>query len=206
MLRNSFLVRLLSIVIAVFILAGSIMAQVATSPEGIPPIPETPQFDIDLADIYTELFPEDNEAYVICTLWLTSTFEPVILRMEGNLQNLFVSSKSQKNIGYVYKKPYLYLNNLQPGAHQVTFTYRVKHDGITSTGLISPPDIRLDAGSWWYPRNVALDAHQAILNIESPPEFAINSNATVFKNVPNNFKQLRQFILMTASPDGITLD
>ncbi len=173
---------------------------------GIPPLPETAQYSIDLADIYAEVFPDKQQIYIICSLWLSSTFDPVILRLEGNIKHMNVTSKSQNNISFVMQKPYIYLDNLEPGAHQVTFTYLVEHDGITSAGLISPDSLRLDAASWWYPRNVALDAHQAILNIESPFEYSISSNATLFKNVPNNFKQLRQFVLTTASTDGLTLN
>ena len=194
------------VLLAIVFIAGSIKAQVATYARALPPVPETAQFDIDLADIYAELFPEENEAFVICTLWLTSTFDPVLLHLEGNIKHLSVSSKSQPNVSFIYEKPYLYLDNLEPGSHQVTFTYRARHDGITSSGLILKSDLRLDAGSYWYPRNAALDAHQAILNVESPQSYAVNSNATIFKNIDNNFKQLRQFVLTTASTDGITLD
>lgn len=204
MQKNSLIAVLL--IIAGLALVGSIRAQVATYARAIPPIPETAQYDIDLADIYTEIFPEDNEAFVICTLWLSAGLDPVIVRLEGNIKHMNISCKSQPGISFFYEKPYIYLDNLEPGAHQVTFTYRVKHDGLTSNGLIAKTDLRLDAGSWWYPRNVALDPHQAILNIESPQDYAVNSNATIVKNVDNNFKQLRQFVLTTASSDGITLD
>jgi hypothetical protein len=206
MLKKSWMIRLLIIFAVTTFVAGNIRAQVASSANSIPPIPETAQYDIDLADIYAELFPDKNEAFVICTIWLSATFDPVILRLEGNLMHMNVTSKSQPAISFVYEKPYIYLDNLEPGAQQVTFTYRVRHDGITSAGLISNNDLRLDAASWWYPRNVALDAHQAILNIESPQNYAVSANATIYKNVDNNFKQLRQFILTTASTDGITLD
>ncbi|GAB4276921.1 MAG: hypothetical protein Kow0029_19250 [Candidatus Rifleibacteriota bacterium] len=206
MIRKSLFTCILVITLGAFVLAGSYAVRSQTHPEGIPPIPETAQFDIDLADIYAEIFPDSNEIFVICTLWLVSAYEPVILKMEGNVQHMSLSSKSQNNISYVYKKPYIYLDNLTPGAHQVTFIYTAKHDGITSPGLISTTDIRLDAASWWYPRNVASDAHQAILNIEGPPDLAITSNGTLFKNVSNNYKQLRQFVLTTATSDGLTLD
>lgn len=204
--KKSWMIKFLAVIAVGFFLAGSIRAQVATYSRAIPPIPETAQFDIELADIYAELFPDENEAFVICTLWLSATFDPVIVRLEGNIKHLNISSKSQPGISFVYEKPYIYLDNLEPGAHQVTFTYRVKHDGLTSSGLISNTDLRLDAGSWWYPRNAALDPHQAILNIESPQNYSVSANATIFKNIDNNFKQLRQFVLTTASSDGITLD
>jgi hypothetical protein len=206
MVKSSLPGSFLLIIFIISILAGSLTAQVSRPERAIPPIPDTAQFDLDLADIYAEIFPTENEAYVICNLWLSANFDPVILKLEGNVLHLNISSKSQSNVSFVYEKPYIHLDNLEPGAHQITFTYRVKHDGITSPGLISSGDLRLDAASWWYPRNVAIDAHQAILNIEGPPDYAVNSNATLFKNVANNFKQLRQFVLTTASSDGLTLD
>ncbi|MFZ5950555.1 MAG: hypothetical protein ACOYXC_07605 [Candidatus Rifleibacteriota bacterium] len=206
MLKKTRMFQVLAVLSLGLLLAGSISAQVATYVRAIPPIPENAQYDIELADIYAELFPDENEAFVICTLWLISTFDPVILKFEGNIQHMNVSSKSQPNVSFVLEKPYIYLDNLEPGAHQVTFTYRVKHDGITSSGLISPINLRLDAASWWYPRNVAPDPHQAIVNVESPPNYAVNSNAPVYKNVANNFRQLRQFVLSNALSDGITLD
>ena len=46
-------------------------AQLPPKIEGMPPIPENAQFNIDLADIYTELFPAENTAEIICNLWLT---------------------------------------------------------------------------------------------------------------------------------------
>lgn len=206
MLKKSWMIRLLLVCTITTFISINIRAQISSMSSSIPPIPETAQFDIELADIYAELFPDKNEAFVICTIWLSATLAPVILRLEGNLKYMTIASKSQPALSFVYEKPYIYLDNLKPGAHQVTFTYRVRHDGITSAGLISNNDLRLDAASWWYPRNVASDAHQAILNIESPPDYAISSNATMSKNVNNNFKQLRQFILTTALPNGITLD
>lgn len=197
---------LLVFVLSALLFTCTSIARGQTPPEGIPPIPETAQFNLDLADIYAEVFPESNEIFVICNLWLTSTGDPVILRMDGNIKHMSLSSQSQRNISFVYRSPYVYLDNLNAGSHQITFTYTAKHDGITSPGLISTADLRLDAASWWYPRNVALDAHQAILNIDSPPSYSITSNGTLIRNIPNNLKQLRQFVLTTASSDGLTLD
>lgn len=206
MLKNSVLLKLFAVIGIGLLLAGSIRAQVATYARAIPPIPETAQFDIELADIYAELFPDENEMFVICTLWLSATYDPVILKVEGNIKHMSISSSSQPNLGFYYEKPYIHLNNLLPGSHQVTFTYRVKHDGITGVGLVANHDLSLAGDSWWYPRNVAPDPHQAILNVESPQTYAINANATKYKDIDNNFKQLRQFVLSVPAVDGITLD
>jgi hypothetical protein len=172
----------------------------------IPPVAENAQYSIDLADIYAEVFPEKQQIYVICKLWLTTTFDPVVLRLGGNINHLLVSSSSQPNLNFYREGSSIYLFDLEPSAHQITLTYLVTHDGITSPGLISPESIRLAVDSWWYPRNVAPDPHQVILNIESPPDFEITSNANLLKDVANNFKQLRQFVLSQASADGLTLD
>ncbi len=126
---------LLLFVATAMLLVCTSSARSQSQPEGIPPIPETAQFNIDLADIYAEVFPESNEIFVICTLWLTSTGEPVILKMEGNVKHMSLSSQSQRNISYVYQRPYIYLDNLNAGSHQITFTYTAKHDGMTSPGL-----------------------------------------------------------------------
>ena len=192
------------IITAIFISKAN--AQVATESQGLPPIPETAQYSIDLADIYAEVFPSDQKIQVICTLWLTTFDTPVILKLEGNILNMQLSSKTQNNLSFYYQKPYLYLYNIEPGAHQTTFSFTARHDGITSSGLISETGLQLDQNSWWYPRNVAADPHQIILNIESPPDYPIESNGELTKNSPNNFKQLRQFVLTEASADGLTLN
>ncbi|MGM0601064.1 MAG: hypothetical protein ACQETH_14740 [Candidatus Rifleibacteriota bacterium] len=206
MKKIAFLSRFAFVAIMTIIFISGASAQVATDSQGLPPIPETAQYSIDLADIYTEVFPADQNVYVICTLWLTATDAPVILRLEGNIQYMQLSSKSQPNLSFYYQQPYFYLNNLSSGAHQVTFTYSARHDGITSNGLISESGLKLDENSWWYPRNVADDPHQVILNIVTPPEYPLESNAELTKNTPNNFKQLRQFVLTQAATMGITLN
>ena len=196
------------LLLTVFVLPVNVaLAQLPPKIDGLPPFPETAQFNIDLADIYAELFPDTRMASVICNLWLNCDgVNPVLLRLEGDIQTMKVSSPTMLNLSFVYIKPYLHLDNLPAGDHQIIFTYLVKHDGITSPGLISPSDLRLDAASWWYPRNVVPDPHQVILNLVTSPGYAVTSNAPTFKDVPNNFKQLRQFVLATAAADGLTLD
>lgn len=204
LLRNMLVIMLL----AAFVLpAGVAVAQLPPVIDGLPPFPETAQFDIALADIYAELNPAKNEASVICNLWLTCDgVNPVLLRLEGDIQTMKVSSPGKQNLTFVYIRPYLHLDNLPAGDHQIIFTYLAKHDGITSAGLVSTADIRLDAASWWYPRNVVPDTHQAILSLVTAPGYAVTSNATLYKDVPNNLKQMRQFVLTTAAADGLTLD
>ncbi|MBU1105794.1 MAG: hypothetical protein KKB51_03915 [Candidatus Riflebacteria bacterium] len=199
---------LLILLLAVFVLPASVaLAQLPPKVDGLPPFPETAQFNIDLADIYAELFPQTAMASVICNLWLNCDgVNPVLLRLEGDIQTMKVSSPTKPNLSFVYIKPYLYLDNIPAGDHQIIFTYLVKHDGITSPGLISPLDLRLDVASWWYPRNVVADPHQVILNLVTSPDYTVTSNAPLLKDVPNNLKQLRQFVLSDAAADGLTLD
>lgn len=195
------------VLVMVVVFCNAASAQLPPKIDGLPPLPETAQFDIALADIYAELFPERNLISVICNLWLTCDgVNPVLLRLEGDIQTMQVSSPDKLNLTFVYIKPYLHLDNLPAGNHQIIFTYQARHDGIVSAGLISPADLRLDAASWWYPRNVALDAHQVILSLVTSPDYAVNSNAAVYKDIPNNLKRMRQFVLTTAAADGLTLD
>jgi len=198
---------LLLILACVFIPAVNVSAQVPPKIDGLPPFPETAQFDIALADIYAELFPEKSKAFVICNLWLTCDgVNPVLLQLGGDIQTMKVTSPDKINLTCVYIKPYLHLDNLPAGNYQIVLTYEVKHDGISSAGMISAADLRLDAGSYWYPRNVALDPHQVILSLVTSSDYAVTSNAAVYKDVPNNLKRMRQFVLTTAAADGLTLD
>ena len=198
---------LLLLLAFVFVPSAKTWAQLPPKIDGLPPFPETAQFDIALADIYAEFFPEKSMAFVICNLWLTCDgVNPVLLQLGGDIQTMKVTAPDKINLTYVYIKPYLHLDNLPAGNYQIVFTYEVKHDGITSTGLISAADLRLDAGSYWYPRNVALDPHQVILSLVTSPGYAVTSNAAVYKDVPNNLKRMRQFVLTTAAADGLTLD
>lgn len=196
---------LLFCLISIFINTAS--AQLPPVVDGLPPFPETAQFNIDLADIYAELFPDTQMAEVICNLWLQCDgTNPVLLRLEGNIQTMKLTSPSKPNLTFVYIKPYLYLNNLPAGSHQIIFTYLVKHDSFSSPGIISNGNLQLNADSWWYPRNVVDDPHQVILNLVTPPDYPVSSNAPLYKNEPNNLKRLRQFVLANPSADGLTLD
>jgi len=187
--------------------APSASAQLPPVIDGLPPFPETAQFSIDLADIYAEFFPATHMAEVICNLWLRCDgVNPVLLRLEGNIQTMQVTSPGMVNLTWVYIKPYIHLNNLPAGSHQIIFTYLVKHDSFSSPGLISNADLRLNADSWWYPRNVVNNPHQVILNLVTPPDYAVSSNAQVYRNEPNNLKRLRQFVLAIPAVEGLTLD
>lgn len=198
---------LLFLLAVLVLLSSPASAQLPPKIDGLPPFPETAQFNIDLADIYAEFFPQKNTAEVICNLWLTCDgVNPVLLRLEGDIQHMQITSPSKPNLTFVYIRPYLHLDNLPAGSHQIIFTYLVKHNGIGSKGLISLTDLRLDATSWWYPRNVVSDPHQVILNLDSPPDYSVKSNAQLYKDVANNLKQLRQFILAKPAADGLTLD
>lgn len=192
-----------------FMVFGASMATAQLPPriDGLPPFPETAQFDIALADIYAELYPQTNTLSAICNLWLTCDgVNPVLLRLEGNIQTMKISSPGKPNTTFVYIRPYLHLDNLPAGNHQIIFTYQARHDGVSSAGLIAPTDLRLDAASWWYPRNVVPDEHQVILSLVTSPDYAVVSNAPLTKDVPNNLKQLRQFVLSEPAADGLILD
>lgn len=198
---------MLLLLTAFALLTSGVMAQLPPKIDGLPPFPETAQFSIDLADIYAEFFPKTSMAEVICNLWLhCDGINPVLLRLEGEIQQMKISSPTKLNLTFVYIKPYLHLDNLPAGDHQIIFQYQVKHNGISSPGLISQTDLRLDAASWWYPRNVATDPHQVILNLVTPPDYPATSSATIYRNIPNNFKRLRQFVIALPTADGITLD
>lgn len=200
---------LVLVLMTLFVLLSANMAKAQLPPkiDGLPPFPETAQFDIVFADIYAELYPQTNTLSAICNLWLTCDgVNPVLLRLEGNIQTMKISSPDMPNPTFVYIKPYLHLDNLPAGNYQIIFTYQARHDGISSAGLIAPTDLRLDAASWWYPRNVVPDEHQVILNLVTSPDYAVNSNAPRIKDVPNNLKQLRQFVLSDPAADGLTLD
>lgn len=188
-------------------LATLAMAQLPPKIDGLPPFPEDAQFDIALADIYAEFFPETCTAEVICNLWLACDgVNPVLLHLEGEMLQLTITSQEKANLTYVYIKPYLHLDNLPAGAHLLTFKYLVKHNGISTPGIISQTDLKLSTAAYWYPRNVASDTHQVVFNLVTPPGYEASSNATLLKDVPNNFKRLRQFLLRTPVAEGLTLD
>ncbi len=72
-------------------------AQLPPKIDGLPPFPETATFNIDLADIYAEIFPKTAMAEVICNLWLTCDgINPVLLRLEGNIIEFKVSRQPRR--------------------------------------------------------------------------------------------------------------
>lgn len=192
------------LIILLLVIQSSSFAQLPPSVPGLPPFPEIAQFNIQLAELYVDLYPEANKAHIICVLWLICDSNPVIVKLGGNLLNMSIKS-DQKNIDFIRVPPYFYFDNLATGSHQITFDYTVIFDGIITKGLISNTSINLGYDSFWYPRNIASDPHQAILSIESPPNYPISSNAELKKEVPNNLKTLREFILSTASDTGLIL-
>lgn len=207
MIRVTEKIKGMFVVLALLFCASAATAQLPPQVPGMPQFPETAQFSIDLADIYAELFFDKNMASVICTLWLRCDgTNPVLLRLGGNIHQLKVSSSSFNQLAFDYEPPYFHLHNLPAGSHLVTFTYLAEHNGMTSDGIISPQVLKLDVDSWWYPRNVVDDPHQAILSIEAPPDYAISSNGKTLKSIANNLKWLWQFVLVDATPGGLTLD
>lgn len=167
-------------------------------------------FDLQWADLYAELVPEKNEAQVIAHLYLESNgIDPVVFRCEGNfLQwNIYRYGNVQPNMSFRRDGFYFWLYNLASGPAEVVFEYRMRRQGYeTPNGaVITPTQLNLDVGSYWYPRNVASDSHQVLLNLVTPPNYTVYAPASLTRDVPNNFKRLRTFIMQTATPQGITL-
>ncbi len=197
--------KLKLVTVLVLMLSLTLAAQAQT--QGIPPIPETAQYYIDLADIYARVFPESAEIEVVAAIWLRCDgVNPVIMKIGGNLKNMKIEGRTQPNLNFVMYKPYIHFYNMNYGSHQVVFTYRAKHDGITSSGTISLAGAQLPQESYWYPRNVADDPHQVILNVETPQGYPMTTNGALAKEAPNNLWWLRQFILSTASASGMVIN
>lgn len=58
-----------------------------------------------------------SQTNMACNLWLTCDgVNPVLLRIEGNLQQMKVTPPGKLNPTYVYIKPYIYLNNIAAAA------------------------------------------------------------------------------------------
>ena len=164
-------------------------------------------YNLDFVDLYAEVTPDRSEMQVMADLFLQGNgSDPVVLRCDGNFQRWEITGE-QKNLAFGVHVPYFYLYNLASGPQVVHFKYLVRREGweTVNGGLIRPDKLELNAGSYWYPRNVASDPHQVILHLVSPDGYLVSTNASMTKDVPNNFKRLRRFLLSNPLAEGITL-
>ncbi len=167
-------------------------------------------FDLQWVDLYAELTPEKNEAQVIAHLYLDSNgVDPVVFRLEGNFLNwrIYSYNDQQPNLAFRRDGFYFWLYNLASGPAEVVFEYQMRRQGWeTANGaVISPTRLDLGPGAFWYPRNVASDSHQAILNLVTPPDYPVYATASLTRDLPHNFKRLRTYILRKATQAGISL-
>lgn len=166
-----------------------------------------PTFDLELADIYADFQPDKYIADVISVLYLTCNgSDPVILRCQGNIYHLEVIGRNQQNVSWIYRPPYIHLDNLEAGQREVELRFRVRHDGSSpGGGTIATNLLDLGAGVFWYPRQNASDAHQVILNLETPADYEVSTNGTLQRDLPNNTRRIRTWIVSTPAAEGITL-
>jgi len=167
-------------------------------------------FDLQWVDLYAELLPERNEAQVIAHLYLDSNgVDPVVFRLEGNFLTWKISSynNQQPNLAFRRDGFLFWLYNLASGPAEVVFEYQVRRQGWETPdgAVIATNKLELGPGAFWYPRNVASDSHQAILNLVTPPDYAVNAPASLTRDLPHNFKRLRTYILRTPTQAGLTL-
>jgi hypothetical protein len=163
-------------------------------------------FDLDLVNAYAELFTSKREADIMAEVYFSCNgSDPVVFRCEGNFKRLNVT-ENHVPVDFYYKPPYFFFYRLPAGSHILKFDYRVQHFGLASSGaIISDEKLELGANSFWYPRNVASDSHSMILDIVSDPNYRIESNGSMTRDVPNNFKRLRTFFIKNPIPEGMTL-
>ncbi|HOT27670.1 MAG TPA: hypothetical protein PLU72_05745 [Candidatus Ozemobacteraceae bacterium] len=166
-----------------------------------------PTFDLELVDIYADFQPEKYIADVISILYLTCNgSDPVILRCQGNIHRLEVIGRNQQNVSWIYRPPYIHLDNLAAGQREVEFRFRVRHDGYSpGGGTIATNLLALGPAVFWYPRQNASDPHQVILNLETPADYEVSTNGTLQRDLPNNTRRLRTWIVSKPAPEGITL-
>lgn len=166
-----------------------------------------PTFDLQLADIYADFQPDQYLADVVTVLYLTCNgSDPVILRCQGNIYRLKVIGRNQPNISWNYQPPYILLDNIEAGSREIEISYRVRHDGYSpGGGTISTRMLDLGAGVFWYPRQNASDSHQVILNLETPSDYDVSANGTLKRDIPNNGRRLRTWLVSKPVPEGITL-
>ncbi|HEY9072244.1 MAG TPA: hypothetical protein VIV61_18430 [Candidatus Ozemobacteraceae bacterium] len=166
-----------------------------------------PTFDLELADVYADFDPDRYLADVVAVLYLTCNgSDPVMLRCQGNIHRLEVIGRNQSSLCWNYRPPYIYLYNITAGSREIEIRYRARHDGFTpGGGTISTNVLDLGAGVFWYPRQNASDAHQVILNLETPTGYEVSTNGALQRDVPNNGRRLRTWVVSTPVPQGITL-
>ncbi|RCK80107.1 MAG: hypothetical protein OZSIB_3611 [Candidatus Ozemobacter sibiricus] len=178
---------------------------------GIPPVATVPLasealYDLALVNMYAEFDPAAYEAAIIADAWLVTTAsDPVVMRCHGNFKQMTITS-SQRDLAFRYVPPYFWFYNIEPGETRITFTYRVRHDGFSTPGaVIAPNRLALDRLAFWYPRNIASDPHQVILNLVTDPGYPVYANASLTRDIPNNRRRLRTFVLRTPSAGGLEL-
>lgn len=177
----------------------------------LPPVTTVPlaseaQFDLELVNMYAEFDPANYEASIIADAWLIAAAStPVVLQCAGNFKSMQITG-DQANLAFRHVPPYFWFYNIQAGQRRITFTYRVRHDGYAGSGaIIATNRLALDRSSFWYPRNIASDAHQIQLNLVTDPAYAVYSNASVTRDVPNNLKRLRTLVIAKPTETGLEL-
>ncbi|MBF0499494.1 MAG: hypothetical protein HQM09_05150 [Candidatus Riflebacteria bacterium] len=161
-----------------------------------------PVYNLDLVDIYAELYPEKSEAWMIADIYFSCNgSDPVALRWDGNFTQLDLTFSDDPNPWYVRSAPYSWFYHLASGPHRIKLTGRVQcPSSELSTNLVN-----FGPSSFWYPRNNASDPHQVMLNLVTPPDFSIQSNASMVRDLPYNFKRMRTYELSTPLAEGLTL-
>lgn len=71
-------------------------------------------------------------------------------------------------------------------------------------GTIATNLLDLGPAVFWYPRQNASDPHQVILNLETPADYEVSTNATLHRDLPNNTRRLRTWIVSKPAAEGIT--
>ncbi|MFZ2959279.1 MAG: hypothetical protein WA705_20525 [Candidatus Ozemobacteraceae bacterium] len=161
-----------------------------------------PVYNLDLVDVYAELFPEKNEAFMVADVFFTcNATDPVPLRWDGNFSQLDLTFSDDPDPWYVRQAPYSWFHHLNSGAHRVKMSARLKR----APNELSNNLLAFGPASFWYPRNNASDPHQVVLNLVTPPDFVVVSNASMVRDLPHNFRRLRTYILQTPLAEGLTL-
>ncbi len=169
-------------------------------------VPPEKVFDLDFVDAYAELFPDKRTAEVFANLYFTSNgSDTVVFRCEGNFKRLRVT-ENKVQAAFDFRPPFLNFYRLASGPHLLHFEYLVEHFGLATSGaIISDQKLDLGANSFWYPKNIASDPHDALLDLVTPQNYSVTSNGKLTGNVPNNFKRLRSYLLEKQLPEGLTL-
>jgi hypothetical protein len=195
-MRTALRLVLTLIVFGLGSLGSPVAAQIATEP----------LYDFQAANVYAELFPETRQAHIVAQVYLyCNGSDPVKLRCDGNLYSLRITGAEGNNVFHLVR-PYIHLYRLPAGSHVLTLEYLVQHWGDEPSGaIISPAQLNLPAAAFWYPRQDAIDPHQALLNIVTPEGYQVEANASKTRDVPNNFKRLRTFYIRNELVGGMEL-